>query len=231
MRYVITYILLFISCAGFSQASSLDSAEIRSSTVEFNGGKYEGYMVEFNTSPEIIEDAIVERFKAQGVKAKETKGFLVYRNVRLPQIDPAKSFDAFIKVEKKSRKEKEQSVVYLIATNPGEIPEDKIKSDAARSAGITPLAKTGGVLTALVPDIKRGVYNKDLGNQQSSVKKEEKKLAGLQEDLQDMEKKLKKLQSDIEFNKKAQERQVTEVEKAKAALNDLMSKNPSGSGQ
>ena len=227
MRYVITCILLAISCIGFSQLTSLDSAEVKSSTIEFNGGKYNGYMLELNTSPDIVEEAIKQRFKAQGTKAKETKGFLVYRNVILPQISPSKPVDAFIKVERKSRKEKEQAVVYLIAANPGEIPEEKLKSDA-KSGGISAIEKSGAFLTGLVPDIKQGVFDKDLGNQQSTVKKEEKKLAGLQEDLEDMEKKLKKLQGDIEYNKKAQERQVAEVEKAKTTLNNLMSKNPKG---
>ncbi|MBC7886883.1 MAG: hypothetical protein H7Z13_03280 [Ferruginibacter sp.] len=232
MRYLITCLLIVISSIVFSQNSILDSPEVKNSTIEFNGGKYNGYLIEFNASPDIVEEAIKERFKLQGIKPKETKSFMVYRNVVIPLIDPVKPMDAFIKVERKSRKEKEQTIVYFISANPGEIPEDKLKSDAAsKSVGVTGIKKGDAFLTGLIPDVKQGVYNKDLADQQSQLKKEEKKLSGLLDDQADMEKKLKKLQSDLEFNKKAQERQSAEVEKMKTALNELVLKNPSKGGQ
>jgi hypothetical protein len=228
MRYLITCMLIAIASLAFSQNLSLDSAEVKNTTIEFNGGKYNGYLIELNAPPDIVEDAIKERFKLQGIKPKETKDFLVYRNVIIPRIDPVKPVDAFIKVERKSRKEKEQTTVYFIAAVPGEIPEDKVKSDAAaRSIGVTAV-EGAGFLTGMIPDIKQGVFNKDVASKQSLVKKEEKKLADLLDDQSDMEKKLKKLQSDLEYNKKAQERQTAEVEKAKNLLNELVSKNPKG---
>lgn len=227
MRHLITCILIIFNLSSFSQTPALDSPEVKNATIEFNGGKYSGYLIEFNTSTDIVEEAIAQRFKLQGIKAKETKGFMVYRNVIMPPVDPTKPMDAFIKVERKSRKEKEQTLVYFIAALPGEIPEDKLKSDA-RSTGISAVEKGGSFLRGLIPDVKQGVYDKNLSNQQSQLKKEEKKLENLQEDLSDMEKKLKKLQSDIEFNKNAQARQIADIEKAKRDLNELISKNPSG---
>ena len=232
MKCLICSVLLFIALASFSQNTNpgLDNAEAKTANIEFNGGKYIGYLLELNAPPDIVEEAIKQRFKLQGAKPKETKGFMVYRNVLLPMVDAAKPMDAFIKVERKSRKEKEQTTVYLITALPGEIPEDKLKSDAAKSApGLN--EKSRFFLTGMVPDIKLGVYNKDVVEQQSQLKKEEKKLANLVDDYSDMEKKLKKLQSDIEFNKKAQERQIADIGKAKNTLNDLLSKNPSKDGQ
>ncbi|MEP7141453.1 MAG: hypothetical protein ABI707_01225 [Ferruginibacter sp.] len=228
MRYMVTCLLITITSLAFSQNLSLDSAEAKSSMIEFNGGKYNGYLIEMNAPPDIVEDAIKERFKLQGIKPKETKDFLVYRNVIIPRIDPVKPMDAFIKIERKSRKEKEQTVVYFIVALPGEIPEDKVKSDAAKSAGITSVEKGGAFLTGMLPDVQQGVYNKNVASQQAQVKKEEKKLTDLLDDQSDMEKKLKKLQSELEYNKKAQERQTAEVEKAKSVLNELVTKNPKG---
>ncbi|MEP7109319.1 MAG: hypothetical protein ABI760_15100 [Ferruginibacter sp.] len=229
MKYLITCLLLFIASIAFSQNSNPDSPEVKNSTIEFNGGKYNGYLIEFNAPPDIVEDAVKERFKLQGVKPKETKGFMVYRNVVMPLIDPVKPMDAFVKVERKSRKEKEQTIVYFIAALPGQIPEDKLKSDAAEISGAVAVIEKGNAfLTGIIPDVRQGVYDKDIANQQSLLKKEEKKLANLVDDQTDMEKKLKKLQSDIEYNKKAQERQTAEIEKAKNALNELISKNPKG---
>lgn len=228
MRYLITFIFLIMGVLTFAQNSQLDSPDVKNSTIEFNGGKYNCLVTELNAPPDIVEDAIKQQFKLQGVKPKETKGFMVYRNVVMPRIEPQKPLDAFIKVERKSRKEKDQTVVYFIAALPGEIPEEKIKSDAAaKSGGITAIEKGDAFLTGLVPDIKQGVYDRDLAGQQSLLKKEEKKLANLMDDQSDMEKKLKKLQNDIEFNKKAQERQAAEIEKAKNTLDQLILKNPS----
>lgn len=227
MRYLVTCTLMIIASIVNAQDINLDSAEARNTSIEFNGGKYDGYLIELNAPPDIVEEAIKERFKLQGIKPKEIKSFMVYRNVVLPRIDPVKPMDAFIKVEKKSRKEKEQTVVYFIAALPGEIPDEKMKSDAAKSIGVSPVEKGGAFLTGMIPDVKKGVYDRDLGNQQAQVKKEEKKLASLADDQADMEKKLKKLQSDLEFNKKAQERQTAEVEKARNTLSELMTKDPS----
>ncbi len=227
MRHLITCILIIIASVATSQDVSLDSAETRSTSIEFNGGKYNGYLIELNAPPDIVEDAIKERFKLQGIKPKEIKKFMVYRNVVLPRIDPVKTLDAFIKVERKSRKEKEQTVVYFIAALPGEIPDEKIKSDAAKSIGVSPVEKGSAFLTGMIPDVKKAVYDRDLSNQQAQLKKEEKKLASLADDQGDMEKKLKKLESDLEFNKKAQERQTAEVEKARNTLSEMMTKDPS----
>lgn len=232
MRYLFTSLLIGIASLACSQPSSLDSAEVKNATIEFNGGNYNGYLIELNAPPEMVEDAIKGQFKLQGINPKETKNFMVYRNVIMPLIDSLQPMDAFIKVERKSRKEKEQTIVYFIATLPGEIPEDKLKSGGqSKSAGALAMKKGGAFLTGLIPGIKQGVYDKDLDNQRSQLKKEEKKLATLVDDLADMERKLKKLQSDIEFNKKAQERQTAEIEKARNAYNESLSKNPSKGGQ
>lgn len=228
MRYLISCMLIFFVSVTLAQDTNLDSPEVKNSSVEFNGTKYSGYLIEFNASPEIVEEAIKERFKLQGIKPKETKGFMVYRNVVIPRIDPVKPMDAFIKVERKSRKEKEQTIVYFIAALPGEIAEDKLRADgSAKSTGVNAIEKGGAFLTGLIPDVKKGVYDKDVANRQSLLKKEEKKLENLLEDQTEMEKKLKKLQSDIEYNKKAQERQIADIEKSKNELNALMTKNPS----
>ena len=229
MRYLITCILMIISSFVFSQNVNLDSIEVKKSKIEFNGIKYDGYLIELNAPPDIVEDAINRRFKLQGSKPKETKGFLVYRNVVMPRIDPVKQMDAFIKVERKSKKEKDKSIVYFIPTIAGEISGDKSKSDTA--ANITAIENGDAFLLGLVPGVAMGVHEKDFANQQMLVKKEEKTLANLKDDQSSLEQKLKKLQDDIQYNKKAQEKQTIEVDKAKTKLNELIAKKPIDPGQ
>jgi len=229
MRQLILILLLTSNLPGISQDSLLNNIEVKSQSIEYNGGKYNGHMMELNAGQDIVEEAIKQHFKLQGSKAKESKGFLVFRNVMLPSIDPVKPVDAVFKVERKSKKEKEQSIVYLIVANRGDIPEEKVKSsDAARTAGITGVAGGGLFLNSMLPAVRKGVHEKGVSDRMEAVKKEEKKLEGLRDDLADMEKKMKKLEEDIEYNKKAQEKQAAEVTRLKAQLEEHLAKNPLG---
>lgn len=223
MRYVFLYIAIFFSVASFSQEIKVDHPQVRKALIDFNGGKYNGFEVELNASPDIVEEVIKQKFKSMGTKPKETKGFMVFRNVILSQVDATKSVDAIIRVEKKSKKEKEQSIVSFIAAPAGEIPEDKIKGDAAATA-VNTLDNGDAFLLGMLPAVNSAVFDKDLTAQQLIVKKEEKTLANLKDDQSDLEKKIKKLQSDLEYNIKAQEKQTIEVDKMKNKLSELLSK-------
>ena len=227
MRYLITIIIICISTISFSQQNATDSSLLKTSIIEFNGTNYNGYSIELNASPDIVENTVKEKFKLLGLKPKETKGFMVYRNVVIQAIDSNKPIDAFVKVERKSRKEKEQSTLSFIAAPLNEIPEEKVKNGSAKLLSNTSFLKSDTFIYSLLADVKLAVYNSDINDQQDVIKKEEKKLANLKNDLSDMEKKLNKLQSDIEFNKKTQQRQIAEIEKSKNTLNQMMTKNPS----
>ena len=150
---------------------------------------------------------------------------MVFRNVVIQAIDITNPIDAFVKVERKSRKEKEQTTLSFIAVPLNAIPEDKVKNSLAKLIN-TSILKSDAFILSLLADVKLAVYNSDINDQLELIKKEEKKLASLKNDLSDMEKKLNKLQSDIEFNKKTQQRQVAEIEKSRNTLNQLMTKNP-----
>lgn len=198
--------------------------------VEFNGGNYNGNVADVDAPPDLVENAIKERFKLQGVKPKEQNGFMVFRNVRLGGSDTAGLTDAFIKVEKKSRKEKEISVVYLITARPGEIGNDKLKSGVPAPA-ITAAAFPDGFLTGLSPDIGEQVYNRDLSEKQAVIKKAEKKLKDMQDDQASLEKKIKNLQDDLESNRKAQQNQAGELEKLRTALADFIAARTDSTGK
>lgn len=226
MRYIITIIFLLVATFSFAQDPTFQNAEAKKSYIEFNGGKYNGYEIELNAPPDIVEDAIKQKFKAMGTKPKEVKGFMVYRNVLLTSIDPVKPVDAFIKVERKSKKEKDQTIVSFIATATAAIADEKFKASATGNTEASSLESGDSFLLSMIPAIKMGVYENDLANQQAMVKKEEKNLANLKEDQADLEKKIRKLQNDLEYNIKAQERQTAEVEKVKSNLNQLIEKKP-----
>ena len=227
MRYLFSCLLLAIATLSFAQVVNLGSPEAKKSIIAFNGNSYNGHFIEFNANQQVVGDAIKEQFKLQGIKPTETKGFMVYRNLIMPSINEKAPIDAFIKVERKSRKEREQTVVYFIAALAGEIPQEKISSGLASKTSITPVKKADAFLSGLIPAVTQRLYDIDVTNHRLQLQKDEKKLATLLLDQLELDKKLKILQSDIEYNKNAGERQTIEVEKAKALLDQLLSNNPS----
>lgn len=193
-----------------------------SENIEFNGGKYRGMTTDFLGGPDLVEDAVREKFS--GHHPKKIKGFLVYRRVLIPEIDPVDPVDVFINVDRKSRKERDISVVSLIAAKPGQISDDKVKG--APPAGVALLTQTQDFFNALEPMVQLKVYERSLVDQEEIIAKAEKKLKDLQDDQISLEKKIKGLEDDLENNKKDQETQASEVERQKAALADLLSKRP-----
>ena len=153
-----------------------------------------------------------------GFKKKESKGFLVYKNAVLPDIssEPA---DYMIKVERKSRKDRDESVVYLLVNR----NEENIiaRSDALVNSN----AKT--FLNRLAPDVDAFNLEVQIKDQENTVSKAEKKLKDLQDDQESMEKKIKKLQDDLKENAKDQQNQQKEIEKQKQALESLRAKRKS----
>ena len=223
MKYLFTCIAFLFVTVCFSQDENINKPYPKKTMIEFNGGKYSGYEVEMNASKDIVEDVIKQKFKLLGAKPKETKGFMVFRNVDLGNEPAGKLLDAYFKVENKSKKEKSQSIVYFMAAPAGEIPEEKLKSvDIAANT----IDSVEAFLVGLVPAITFGAFEKDLSVQELTVKKEEKTLEKLKDEQSDLEKKIKKLQSDLEYNIKAQEKQTLEVNIMKTKLSELISKKP-----
>jgi hypothetical protein len=223
MKYLFTCIAILFTTAGFCQGDKFNTSHPKKTMIEFNGGKYSGYEVEMNASKDIVEEAIKQKFKSLGTKPKETKGFMVFRNVNLGQENEGKALDAYFKVESKSKKEKAQSIVYFMAAPTGEIPEDKLKSG---DVAATTIDNGDAFLLGLVPAITFGAFEKDLSTQELMVKKEEKALAKLKDEQADLEKKIAKLQNDLEYNVKAQEKQTLQVDNMKTKLSELISKKP-----
>ncbi len=121
MKYIFSLIVsLLITGFAFAQTPM-------QTTVEYNGQKYPCYITEYNLPPDEAKDVIVNKLKSEGYNADKSKGFLVYRNTRLKDLNTDEAQDVFFKIERKSRKEKDKSVVTMIAAKAGLIPEDKVK--------------------------------------------------------------------------------------------------------
>ena len=186
-------------------------------TAEYNGQKYPCYVMEYDLPPGATEDVITNEMKKRGYNASKSKGYLVYRNVRLEKLNNNSPLDILFKIDRKSRKESDKTLVTLISAKPGEIPSGRVKG-AKTVADIS--ASTGSelFLNSFQDGVQESAHNLAVKTQTDEVEKAEKKLEQLQKDQVKLEKKLKDIQDDLQANSKDQEKQVEEITKQKEIL-------------
>ena len=164
----------------------------------------------------VTEDAIRQKFSQMGYSAKESKGVYTYKGVRIPDISE-ETLDVMLKVERKSRKEKDESNVYFIVSRGN---ENYIKStdDPVYLERVKQYCRT------FLPLAEAQALEVEIKGQEDKVKSNEKKLRDYEDESGSLERKKKKLEDDIEENKKNIEKQKGEVENQKKALDVLRAK-------
>jgi hypothetical protein len=163
-----------------------------------------------------IRDAIDEKMEQMGYKGKDSKGFTVYKGVRLSDLGND-SYDLYFMADRKSRKEKENSTLTLMISK----GFDNFASDSS-DARLMQNAK--GYLDSITNMIAAYDLEQQIIAQEDAVKKADKKYTSLIDDGQSLEKKRKNIEQDIEDNKKNQTGQQSEIEKQKQILETLRGK-------
>jgi hypothetical protein len=201
--------LLWVICVMGASAQSYEGS------VEYEKKDQKAMVIEFPYSPSVVEDAIVEKMEKMGYKKKESRGFLVYKGAVISAIssEPA---DYMIRVERKSRKERDESVVYLVMSKGDE--NIMARSDALVNSNMK------AFLNNMSPELEAFNLEREIQEQQGVVTKAEKKFKNLKEDQESLEKKMKKLQDDIKDNAKDQEKQQKEIEDQKKILEAMIGK-------
>lgn len=219
MRKFVYSFILFVLIPAILPAQAYEG------TVEYNKQKHAAFIIEYSYSPEAVENAIIEKMEKLGYKAKEQKGlfnndkgFRKYKNAYIAEVSES-SHDYIIKIERKSRKQDDKSVVYLVMLN------DDVNAKIGMDATAVTKAKT--FLNNLQPDIEASDLELQIGAQEAAITRAEKKLTGLQDDKKAMEEKIRKLQQDIKDNEKDQEEAQDDIKKQKNALEVLRGKRKS----
>lgn len=172
--------ILFISTVALSQSYE--------GMVEFDKKKQDAFLIDWSYSPEAVQNAIVKRMEQLGYKPKEEKGlfnrdkgFLVFRGAFVTEAN-ANRLDYIVKVESKSRKNKDEATVSLIL----------LKDGVNAKAGFTAedVLRVKDFLVNLRPDIEAADLEIQIRNQEEAIAKSEKKMAGLKSDKEELEKKL-----------------------------------------
>jgi hypothetical protein len=199
-------------CIGFSVPVFAQSYE---SNIEYGKKKQQAIAIDYAYTQEAVENAIVQKIEKMGFKAKEEKGmfnkdkgFIVFKNAIIPEISDER-MDYIVKTDRKSRREKDETTLYIIMQKNG---ENALASMDAYSVG-----KAKGFANGLTPEIEEANLELQIKAQDNEVVKAEKKFKDLQDEKADLEKKLQKTTEDIEKQQKY-------IETQRAALDGLKSK-------
>ena len=206
MKKCIAAVLLFLFYTGAH-------AQSRVGKVEYQKADREAIVNEVPFNEDMISKAIQDTLEKMGYKGKESKGFVVYKAVKMPELGNG-AYDLYFSVDKKSKKEKSTSnVTMLISKGFDDFVTEKSDPELVRNA------KT--YLDSLRNTVAVYDRNQQIAEQEEVVRKLEKKIDGLGEDAQDLQKKKKKLEKEIEDNIKDQADQQKELEKQKQILSTL----------
>ncbi|MBK7884493.1 MAG: hypothetical protein IPJ81_12430 [Chitinophagaceae bacterium] len=204
------YFFLFIFTA-LSITSTF--AQTRVSTTEYLKTKRQSIVADFPFSPKTVMNTIEEKLEKMGYKGKDAKDFLVFKGVTLPEIGTG-VYDIYFMAEKKSKKDNDNAVVTMMLSKGYE-------NFVTEKDDETIINNAKNYLDNLKLSVTAYDLEDQIKEQESVVRKNEKKAANLIDEGQSLESKLKKLQQQIEDNKKDQADQNSEVEKQKEILDML----------
>ena len=206
-RTFLPFCILLISSMAYGQAQE--------GSVAFEKSQQPAAVIELAYSPDIIKAAMNDYLSRKGKsKTDDLKGFSTYRNTELVPGDSTNA-DLYFKIERKSRREKEVSVVSLLLTSP--------KEGAVPNVRYLNMEQARDYLNGLVPAIDAYNLELQIKEQNAMVIKAESKYKSLQHDGEDLVKKRENLEKKIEDNKRDQQKQMTEIENQKQKLAVLSS--------
>jgi hypothetical protein len=212
-------IILVITCLfclqGFSQEQKFKKKY--PGTVKYQKTEQSCTIFEFAFPASQVEDGLIEFFKKQGAKPKESKGFFYAPSIRISEEDN-KFYDVYYKIEKDG---KEGSKVYAILTNLGEDPATRTSDHRALAA----TAAGAGIAAAMIPALDDHDLNVQLKRQEDEIKKGENKLSDLMDDSKQLEKKRTQLEQDIENNKQSQLKAQQDLEAKRQRYQDLLERS------
>lgn len=201
--------------AFFISIAQLSLAQSKEGTLEYMKTKQPAAVIELPYTDEVVEGAIKSHFEKQGAKITDSKGLMIIKNASLSEGGESQTLDLYFKIERKSRKEKDFTIVYLAAGKPGE-------NIAARQGDDRfGLAQSQAYLNSVTPHIENHSVGLQVIEQEEVIKKANKKYNGLVEDSIDYQKKKLALDQKITDNSKMQEDQRVELERQKQILEAL----------
>lgn len=209
-----------ILLAAFALPGMFAAAQSEFTTVTYLKVEREAVANEVPFSEKTIMQAIDSKMEGMGYKGKDTKGFTVYRSVKMAELGSAE-YNLYFIAERKSRRNRDNATLTLMLSKGNE-------NFITRATDATLFNNAKAYLENLVPVIAAFDLELQINEQQEVVDKANKKYTELIDDAQSLEKKRKGLEKDIENNKKDQENQQADIEKQKQILETLQASRKQG---
>jgi DNA repair exonuclease SbcCD ATPase subunit len=197
-------ICLFIVQSIFAQAYD--------GTAEYLKKSQAAVMVEYKYPQEIVEAALKDKLERQGLKLKNSKSYMIAYNSLITGISST-PYDYAFMVDKKSKREKEITLITLVINATGEVNASSENS-----------AKAKTFLNELSAAIDAANVNAMYDEQEKALAKAQKKYKNLQEDQENLEKKKRNLEEDLRKNAKDQTDQQAEVKRQQEILDAIKAK-------
>ena len=191
-------------------------AQARLTTAEFQKVIQPAVEIDVPFPEKTVMKTIVDMMEKKGYKAKDTKGYYTFKGVMLPELGNS-FYDLYFKTDRKSRKEKDNTILTLLVSGGYE----KFIGDSTGSALIT------NVKTFLNRQVEAtAAYDLEMqiNEQDESTINAQKKIASLIEDGQSLQKKKEKLEKEIQDNIKKQADQRIEADKQNQIFSTLKAK-------
>ena len=205
------------------------SAQSSYTSVSYNKTSQPALMLELPYNTDVSQGFIVDNLKKTGYdpetkgklfwKQNKLNGFYVFKDVRLE--GASQPVDLYFKVDQKTKKAKDQSVIYLLL---GRGENNFISSTSDEDT----YNSAKNFLNGFVDQSAVYKLNLDIKNQEDVVKAAEKRLDKLKDDEKDMQKKIDQLQKDLKKNQDDQKDQQKTIENERKKLDDL--KGPGKNG-
>ena len=160
MKRLFCLILLSQVLTGRLQAQAYEG------DVQFDKKKQPAILIDYRYPAQAVENAFNLRMEKLGFKAKEEKGilnrdkgFLVYKNAYITDISTDR-LDYIIRVDRKSRKENDESTLYLVIQKDGDNAINKLDAyDIGRAKAF---------LNDMIPDIEAANLELQIKEQEDS---------------------------------------------------------------
>lgn len=209
-------IVLFLALA---IGATLQAQQPIEGIAEFQKKKMPAAVMELPYSPEVVEKALEEKFRTQGFKPSKSRDFQLYRGV--PLGDAGTLYDVYVKVERKSRKEKAASLVQMIMAKPNEVLTSRLAND------VTGVEDGKNYLSGITPFVADYNLNLEILAQQETLARMEKKHANLLDEGADLAKKKIQIEEKIAENANAVKQHALELEKARQELDAIRARKGS----
>ena len=195
---------------------SISFAQSRLTTTEYSKQQKPAVVVDLPFPEKTVSNAVEDKLGKMGYKSSSSKGFTVYKGVRMTELG-TESYDLYFMVDRISKKDKANSTVTLMISKGYET----FVGDSSDSRLIDS-AKT--YLNNLRETVAAYDLEQQIIEQEDIVKKANKKYIGLTDDANDLQKKKRKLEDDIAKNLVDQKNQQDEEVKQKQVLENLKAK-------